>query len=175
MKRNQIDAALIGLCGLVTAAGILSSAAGIGKIGVVLLAVALSAAIIITGSLLIGYRRRTQRAVLPAVTVTVICLAVIISVAATHWPLRINYALARDSFEALARRIRTGEQITTPVHVGLFTIRRAEISRNGIVCLWTHPQPNGSTGFVRCQRDYLPFNLWSMVRLDDRWQFISED
>src|SRR5688500_7017195 len=99
MKSFQIDAALISLCGLVAVAGILGSAVGIEKIRMVLLTVAFSAAIIVIGSLLIGYKRRAQRPVLPALTVPVVCLAVIISVAATHWPLRINYVLARDAFD----------------------------------------------------------------------------
>ena len=175
MKRPHIDAALISLCGLFAVAGILGSAGGIERVCVVLLAVVLSAATIIVGSLLIGYRRHTQRAVLTALTMPAICLAIIISVAATHWPLRLTYALSRDAFDAVAQRVRTGEHITTPVRVGLFSIRSAELSHHGIVCLWMHPHPGGSTGFVQCRRDYVPFNLWSIVRLDDRWQFIAED
>ena len=75
----------------------------------------------------------------------------------------------------LHQRVRTGEHIATPLRAGLFTIRSAYLSHDGIVCLWTHPHPGGSTGFVQCRRNYVPFNLWSIVRLDDRWQFISED
>src|SRR5688572_17942107 len=133
MKRHHIDAALISLCGLFAVAGILGSAGGIEQVGVVLLAIVLSAATTIAGSLLIGYRRHTQRAALPALAAPVICLAVIISVAATHWPLRITYALSRDAFDAVALRVRTGEHITTPVRTGLFTIRSAKLSPAGIV------------------------------------------
>jgi hypothetical protein len=105
----------------------------------------------------------------------VVCLSIIISVAATHWPLRVTYVLSRDAFDSLAQRVRAGEHIATPVRAGFFTVRRAELSHHGIVCLWTYPHPAGSTGFVQCRRDYVPFNLWSLIRLDDRWQFISED
>ena len=151
------------------------SATGGEQVGVVLVAIVLSAAAIIVGSLLIGYRRHTQRLVLPTVVVLILSLAVIISVAATHWPLWVTYSLSRRSFDAVAQRIRSGEHVTTPLRAGLFTIQRAELSHHGIVCLWTEPHPSGSTGFVQCRRDYVPFNLWSIVRLDDRWQFISED
>jgi hypothetical protein len=175
MKRQHIDAALISLCVLFAVAGILGSAGGIEQVGVVLLAIVLSAATIIVGSLLIGYRRHTQRPSLPALTAPVLCLAIIISVAAADWPLRVNYALSRDSFDMVAQRVRTGEHISTPMRAGLFTIRSAELSHDGIVCLWTHLNPGGNTGFVQCRPEYVPFNLWSMVRLDDRWQFISED
>jgi|ERR1051326_4811235 hypothetical protein len=175
MKRQYIDAALTSLCGLFAVAGILGSVGGIEQVGVVPLAIVLSAATIIVGSLLIGYRRHTGRAALPSLAVPVICLAVIISVAASHWPLRVTYVLSRNAFDAVAQRVRTGGHVATPLRAGLLTIRSVDLSHGGIVCLWTHPHPGGSTGFVQCRRDYVPFNLWSSVRLDDRWQFVSED
>lgn len=163
------------LLGLLAVAGVLDSATGGEQTGVVLSAIVLSAAAIIVGSLLVGYRRHSQRHVLSALAVQIASLAILFSVAVTHWPLRTTYALSRGSFEAVAQRVRSGEQVTTPMRAGLFTIRRAEISHHGVVCLWTQPHPSGSTGFVQCRRDYVPFNLWSIVRLDNRWQFISED
>jgi len=175
MKRYRIDAALMSLLGLLAVAGVLISATGVEQVGVVLLAIVLSAAVIIVGSLLVAYRRHTQRRVLPVLAAPVLSLTIIISVAATHWPLRVSYALSRSAFDALALRVRSGEHITTPMRAGLFSIQRAELSHHDIVCLWTQPAPGGSTGFVQCRRDYVPFNLWSMVTLDDRWQFISED
>lgn len=161
--------------GLLALASVLDSATAGERMGVVLLAIVLSAPAILISSLLIGYRRYTQRAMFPAFIAPVICLAIILSVATTHWPLRVTYALSRDAFDAVAERVRAGEQIVTPLRAGLFTIRRAELSHHGLVCLWTYPHPNGSMGFVQCRRDYVPFNLWSMIQLDDRWQFISED
>ena len=175
MKRHHIDAALMSLLGLMALAGVLVSGTGGEQVGVVLLAVVLSAAVIVIGSLLIGYRRHTQRRILPALVAPSTSLVVIISVAATHWPLRIAYVCSRESFDAVAQRVRGGEHITTPLRAGLFTVQRAELSRHGIVCLWTNSNPAGSTGFVQCRRDYVPFNLSTIVRLDDRWQFISED
>lgn len=175
MKRQHIDAALIALLGLLALAGILHSATGGEQVGVVLLAIVLSAATIIVSRLLFGYRRYTKRPVLLAIIAPVACLSIIISVAATYWPLRVTYAMSRNAFDSLAQRVRAGEHIEMPVRAGFFTVRHAELSHHGIVCLWTYPHPTGSTGFVQCRRDYVPFNLWSLIRLDDRWQFISED
>ena len=163
------------LLGLLAVAEVLHSATGGEPVGVVLLAIVLSAAAIIVGSLLVGYRRRTRRRPMPALAALILSLAVIISVAATHWPLRVTYALSRASFDRVAQRLRNRERITTPLRAGFFTIQRAELSHHDIVCLWTRPQPGGSTGFIQCRHNYVPFNLWSMVRLHDRWQFISED
>ena len=160
---------------LLAAGAVLHSASGGEQVSVVLVSVVLSIATIIVSSVLIGYRRYTQRAVLSALIAPAVCLSLIVSVALTHWPLRFGYAWSRDAFDALAQRVRVGEHIAVPVRVGLFTIRRAELSPQSIVCLWTYPHPGGSTGFVQCGRDYVPFNLWSLIRLDDRWQFISED
>jgi len=174
LKRNRIDLALVALCGLLSLAAVLVSATGGEKVVVVLLAIVLGLAIILVGSILIGYRRHTQRKVLPALIAPVLALSIIISVAATHWPLRVSYAMSRGAFDAIAQRVRGCEQ-GKPQRVGLVMIRKAEVYHNGIICLWTGLNPNGKTGFVQCGPDYVPFNLWSMVRLDARWQFISED
>jgi hypothetical protein len=82
--------------------------------------------------------------------------------------------MSRGAFDAIAQRVRAGEQMK-PQRIGLVTIRKAEVYYNGIVCLWTDLNPSGYTGFVQCAPDSMPFNLWSMIRLDARWQFISED
>lgn len=175
MKRQYIDAALISLLGLLAFAGVLHSAIGGEQTTVMLGAILLSGPAHIVSCLLVGYRRYTKRPVLPVLLASVLCVSVIISVAATHWPLRVAYALSRDSFDTLAQRVRAGELVAMPVSAGFFTIERAELSYHGIVCLWTHPHPSGSTGFVQCRRDHVPFNLWSLIRLDERWQYISED
>ncbi len=96
MKRRHVDAAVLGLLGLLAFAAVLVSASGGEPVGVVLLDIGLSAAAIVAGLLLIGYRRHTQRRVLPALAGTILSLAVIISAAVTHWPLRVTYALSRD-------------------------------------------------------------------------------
>ena len=172
---DLISLALIVVLGLLTTAVILLSATGGERTSVGIVALVLSPSTIIVGLLLIGYQRYRKSRLSSAIGVTIACLTIIASVAFTHWPLRITYALSRNSFNAVAQRIRTGEQIKTPMRAGLFTIQRAELSHLGIVCLWIEPNPSGSTGFVQCRRDYVPFNLWSIIKLDEHWQFISED
>jgi hypothetical protein len=116
-------------------------------------------------------RHRRWPILLGAIT----CLAIIASVMTIHWPLRARYLLSRPSLDRLAEDVRAGQPFAGPTQVGLFTIVEAEVNRHGIVCLWIDGNPSGKTGFVQCGPDYIPFNLWSMVSLDDRWQFISED
>lgn len=154
---------------------VLFSATGGERVTVVLLSIILSVAVIVLGSVFVLSRRHVLRSVLPAFVGASFSLGLIISVAASDWPLHAAYACSRGSFEAVAQRVRDGEIIATPLRAGLFKIRRAELSRRGIVCLWTHPDPGGNAGFVQCPREDMPFNLWSIVRLDDHWQFIQED
>lgn len=175
MKRSYVDITLMSVLGMLAVAEILYSAIGGEPVFVVLLAIFLSVAVIIVGSIITGYRRPGQRRLLPVLAASVISLALLISVATTHWPLRATYAWSRNSFDTIAERVRNGEQIKKPMRVGLLTIQRAQLSEHGIVCLWLRPCLGGSTGFVQCRRDYVPFNLWSIIRLDDHWQFISED
>ncbi len=175
MKCAIIDAAFPGLLSLFAGGCMVHSATGGEQITVFFLAIMLAGAAFITGWVFAVWRVFLKRPVKPAILCASASLAVIISVAATNWPLRVAYAMSRDGFDALAQQIRTGDNVSTPVRSGLFVVRQAELSRNGIVCLWTHPNPSGSTGFVQCPRDHVPFNLWSIVRLDDNWQFISED
>jgi hypothetical protein len=175
MKRFlSLESALIVISGLLALAAVWHSATGGDRVSLVLLAVFLSAAAMITGPIVIRLHHRAQR-MRPALIVPILALAIIISVAVTEWPLRASYAWSRNSLDAIATRVRSGEGIATPLRAGLFKIRGAEISRSGIVCLWTHPHSGGSTGFVQTRADSMPFNLWSMVGLDERWQFISED
>jgi hypothetical protein len=97
----------------------------------------------------------------------------------THWPLRVSYLLSRGAFEDTARRVGAGEQLEMPQLIGLFTIRKAEISDRGpggkVACLWTDLEPSGFTGFVQWPGGgHPPFNTWSELPLGG-WQFISED
>lgn len=69
------------------------------------------AAVLCYFALLVGHRRHTQRSVLPMLAAPLLCLAIIISVAATHWPLRASCAPSRgalDALDALAQRVRSG-------------------------------------------------------------------
>lgn len=105
-----------------------------------------------------------------------VCLAVFVSVPVTHWPLRLAYKLSRPSFDAVAQSLQSGAKFPQPIRVGLFSIEKAEIyERNGKICLWTDLEPSGNMGFTKCPPHDVPFNLWSMIKLDDSWQYVSED
>ena len=175
MKSRLVDIVLASACWLLTGVVVWLSASGCEQISMVLSAILLSAPVVVLGSVLVGWRRHTLRPVGPAVLVALLSLAIIASVAIWQWPLRVSHDCSRTAFNWLAQRVARGEQVQTPRRVGLFNIRKAEISYNGIVCLWIVPDTAGSTGFVECPRDYVPSNLWSLVKLDDHWQFISEN
>lgn len=131
--------------------------------------------LLVTTWLSVEFARSKKRRTWPVLVGAFVSLATIVSVMAVHWPLRAGYFLSRASLDHLAQDVRAGQPFVGPKRVGLFTVVEAEISRHGIVCLWVDADPEGKTGFVRCGPDHVPFNLWSMVSLDDRWQFISED
>ena len=105
----------------------------------------------------------------------ILTIGVLVSIAATNWPLRIAYAVSSSSLDRAAQQIRNGQTITTPCMVGVFRIANAELHYNNTICLWTDCDPSGKTGFVQCGPDNPPFNLWSHTRLSNSWQFISED
>jgi hypothetical protein len=101
-------------------------------------------------------------------------LLVIGSVARWSWPLRAGYAFSRKAFERDAAEVRGGHSFKNH-HVGVFYIQIAEVSPSGIVCFWVDTNSAGRTGFVQTLPQHIPFNLWSTINLDERWQFISED
>lgn len=175
MERHHIDIALAGTYWLLAAVAVWLSASGCEQIRMVFWSILFSIPVIVVGSVLVGWRRHTGRSVLTAAFGSLVCLALIASVAAWQWPLRVSYGWSRAAFDSLAQRVRAGNGLEMPQRVGLFTVRKAEVAHDGIVCLWIVSNPNGSTGFVQCGRDHIPFNLWSLVKLDDQWQFISED
>ena len=102
-------------------------------------------------------------------------IAILLSVMTSNWPLHAAYVLSRPSFDRVAAEIRDGNSPGSPRRVGLFRIQKAEVSHNGVVCLWTDVDPSGYSGFVQHGANDLPFNLWSHTQLDDSWQFIKED
>jgi hypothetical protein len=111
-------------------------------------------------------------------------LLTMFSVVATRWPLRLTFLASRSEFDAFAGRLEAGYRMTQPERVGRFLILKAEM-RDGRPCLWVDIDPAGYDGFVRNPRrgpdgkllgpSNLCFNLWSDVRLDDDWAFISEE
>lgn len=124
----------------------------------------------------IGFFREKQRSPRPVLTGAGLAMGLIVSVMVTHWPLRLVYLVSRPSMEQLADEIPPGWR--PPIQgrrAGLISVRAAVRGRKGVVCLWTDTKPGGNSGFVRCGRDPMPFNLFSSISLDDRWQFIAED
>ncbi|MEM1070979.1 MAG: hypothetical protein AAGI63_18885 [Planctomycetota bacterium] len=107
--------------------------------------------------------------------VGVAAVAILLATLVLGTPLRLAFRLSRPSLDRIAERVADEEQIQTPFWVGPFRIRKAELDRNGVVCLWTDDSPQGRTGFVRHEPSELPFNLWSHTVLDHDWQLIHED
>lgn len=97
----------------------------------------------------------------------------------TEWPLRGHFLLVRPIMDAMADRLESGERIETPVQIGLFRVRMAEMSGwEPVPCLWTKRiRKYDHTGFVRTTPEKVDhqFNLWSSRKLDNHWQFIVED
>lgn len=130
--------------------------------------------VVMTGALMrVAYSNK--HSLWPVVAGATACLACIASVTTIHWPLRVAFYFSQSSLNQLAEDVRAGQSLMTPARVGLFTIVETQVSRHGIVCFWVDANPGGKTGFVQCGPDHVPFNLWSMLSLNDRWQFVSED
>ena len=110
-----------------------------------------------------------------AVTTGLASVVFAASIVATQWPLRLGFWVSSGEFDAVASNIQNARSVSTPFWIGPFKIKGTETNAHGIVCLWTDPTPGDHDGFVRTSRDFLPFNLWSSVKLSDRWQYIAED
>jgi hypothetical protein len=122
------------------------------------------------------HRNKSRFARKISISIGLLCLAVFISVPIAHWPLRLAFKLSRPSFDQIASSVQKGSTFSQPFRVGLFRIKRAEIHKyNRKICLWTDLDPAGKTGFARVPPHDVPFNLWSMIELDEDWQFVSED
>ncbi len=105
-----------------------------------------------------------------------LCLVTFVSVPITNWPLRAAFKLCHSSFDKIASSLQAGKTFPNPIQIGFFSIKKAEIcTLNGKICLWTNLDPAGKTGFTKCPINNVPFNLWSIIKLDNDWQFISED
>ncbi len=134
-------------------------------------------AVVVVGPIYVLWlnRRHSRRLALIAGLILLASAVANASMELTSFPLRVGYRLSRSQINQAAARLLSGETLSTPCWVGSIRVKKAELSRNGIACLWTHPHPSGSSGFVKTAPDFVPFNLWSHTRIDDEWQFISED
>ena len=106
--------------------------------------------------------------------VIVLAIFVCVSVCWFQWPLRVTYAASKTALNRLAAQLRRGKTIATPVHAGFFTIEKAEI-RNNTACLWTRTNAGGDEGFIQVAPSKIEFSMFSLVVLDNQWQFITED
>jgi hypothetical protein len=122
------------------------------------------------------YKCRSPRARRVNGALVLASVAVYCTVPTTHWPLRAAFLLSKPALESVALDLQSGKRFNGRLRVGLFAIQKAEIyDLNGKVCLWTDLHPSGKTGFTLCPPDDIPFNLWSNLELDRRWQYVSED
>jgi hypothetical protein len=166
---------IVGLFAFPALLAVAASVALMEQTVVVLCCLVASAVLVVIACSLLGFARFTGRRPWLVLAGTIACLALIVSVAAVHWPLRVAHALSRPALDQVARDLRGGQPFAGPARVGLFTIAEAEVNQAGIVCLWVDTNPGGKTGFVQGGPDHVPSNLWSVINLDDRWQFIHED
>jgi amino acid transporter len=173
--KKLLDRVMLLILCLTALAVAFHSARGDGTVIVGLTTVVYTVAAAFIGVMLLHYRRSKRRPVWLAIVCPALSIAVMLSVAFTQWPLRASYAVSRDGLNRLAARIDAGQQVATPKRVGLFVIRAADVSRDGIVELWTDDSAIGRRGFVHCRPDRAPGNLWSMIQLDDSWLFVEED
>ena len=177
MRPRLTDFLLGSVAGLLAALAVWLSATGTEQFSMYIVSAAVGLIVLLLGSVWCGWQKVLGRPAYPVALGAIAILALLVSVSVKQWPLRITYSVSRSAFNATAQRVREGQKMTFPQRIGLFTIRKAEVSHTGVVCLWTRPAASGNTGFVQCNRESAPvsFNLWSMVKLDDGWQFISED
>lgn len=130
----------------------------------------------LSATLLLLRRSKSLSAVKLNFLLTLSCLLIFLSVPMTNWPLRVAFKFSRQSFDRIANQLQVGRTYPEPIHIGLFSIKKAEVYKlNGKVCLWTDMDPAGKTGFTKCPINNVPFNLWSIIQLDENWQFIAED
>lgn len=111
-----------------------------------------------------------------ALAVLTLSMLLIISVARTHWPLRLAFAASKPAFANLADRLESGEEVS-PQWAGFFYVRKAEMHRGQMPVLWINLQAAGYTGFARPADDVAigKYNDWSDYRLWGNWHLIAED
>jgi len=107
-------------------------------------------------------------------SVMFLSLCIISSVAISGWPLRLLFYFSRASFDSVTSFAKNGQQIITPVRIGVFTIKKVEIW-DGSVCFWTETSGDHD-GFVNTTPQGVQrFNVWSTLQLTKDWQFLWED
>jgi hypothetical protein len=174
-------------CPIVIALAVVALSAGGARDFVDFMVVGVASFFILLISPLLAWQRnwrRDGRVHRPALFVAAASVALMVSVVATKWPLRLAFLASHRDFEAFAARLEAGYIMSRPQRVGRFLILKAELNE-GRPCLWVDTNPSGFDGFVRNPPrgpdSFLQgsrntcFNLSSSVHLDDDWAFISED
>lgn len=175
MNRRYFDAAIAGVLTLLVIAHMLQSALGVDRTMSIITALGLAVVVLFVGAFGLEMRVRSRRPQWPLALVVAGCFAMLITTAATMWPLKAAFAWSRPKLEQLAQRVRDDGPIASPTRIGPFVIERAELKPSGVVCLWTGLDPAGDTGFAQWPDRDVPLSLWSQLDLADDWHFVSED
>jgi hypothetical protein len=126
-----------------------------------------------------GRARYTSRRIWPDVTACICLMTLILSAAVTAWPLRLLFLASRNQLDTMAARVEAGLPVEAPAWVGAFRIARTEIRTpgwRGGTCLWVFSNPGHPTGLVRSDRPDGPgVNVNRIIRLSERWYYVSED
>lgn len=137
--------------------------------------------LIIQLSAIAGRARYAGRRIGPDVIACVCIFALILSAAWTAWPMQLLFHVSKDRLDALADRIEAGQTVDVPAWAGIFRINRTEIRTprwRGGTCLWVFTNPGHPTGLVRSNdaSGQAPgHNVNRVIRLSERWYYISED
>lgn len=109
---------------------------------------------------------------------TLVCIALIVSVAMTMWPLRVTFYLSQPALERLAARVEAGDALTFPQRAGLFQVWRAERGANTSF-LWLDPDRSYGVGFLHTTgKGRLPNALMGLCgsrTLSEGWEFRWND
>ena len=93
----------------------------------------------------------------------------------SHIPLRLVFQMYNTEFDQIAVQIQVGTSPSTPFWIGPFKIKMAgQRGDSGTPYLATNTDESEINGFVRHPNGH-GFNLWSCIRLNDSWSYITED
>ena len=102
--------------------------------------------------------------------------SIFIGLIVTNAPLKLEFALKRDEFDAVAARYAAGEKLDVPFTIGSWEI--VEVNRgydeSGPVIFWESVGGAGGYEFVRHPAGH-GVNTFGVVRLDDEWAWVLED
>ena len=102
----------------------------------------------------LGYLSRAQQVQFRCLRMGIacLCIALVISVPETNWPLRVTFHLSQPALKAIADRVARGEKVPFPVRAGCFTVQQAEmrdLGRNADLPPVLHLTLGSGYGFVR--------------------------